>query len=171
VAEAVKATGDFSSLSQEARTALADAMRAVAGERDGINARRLGKYIGRHERRIEAGLRFEQAGERKSVALWMVGLAGFAVLQNPPTRECHDSFSMYGETNPRNPPNPLDRPAEDVEPAWNDLDAWRARLRAAADVQAQRSIVLQWAQVAGATVNGRSFVLPDNLPLDMRRPS
>jgi hypothetical protein len=160
-------------------------MRAVAGERDGINARRLGKYIGRHERRIEAGLRFEQTGERKGVALWVVGFAGFAGLQNPPTRKCHDSFNKDGETNPSNPPNPPDgheapglaegsaargagerpfppQPGIDTPP-WDDLDAWRSRLAMAGDLETQRGVAKDWAQATGAVENGHGFALPPGL--------
>ena len=40
-----------------------DALRAVAGERGGeINTRRLGRYLLRNVRRIEAGMRLESMG-------------------------------------------------------------------------------------------------------------
>jgi putative DNA primase/helicase len=49
---------------QSGKPQLLEALQAVAGERDGtINARRLGRYLTRNLRRIEDGLRLEDAGE------------------------------------------------------------------------------------------------------------
>jgi putative DNA primase/helicase len=60
VADAVKAA---SGTGQSERSQLYDALIGVAGERDGkINAKRLGRYIKKHLRRIENGRRFEFAG-------------------------------------------------------------------------------------------------------------
>jgi putative DNA primase/helicase len=48
---------------QSAASQLLEALQGAAGERGGeINARRLGKYLARNVRRIEAGNRFEAAG-------------------------------------------------------------------------------------------------------------
>jgi putative DNA primase/helicase len=46
------------------------AMEAVAGERGGINARRLGRFMAKHERRIEGGLRFVRDGEQDRALFW-----------------------------------------------------------------------------------------------------
>ena len=60
VADAVEAA---TAPGQAARPQLLDALRAVAGERNGeINTRRLGRYLVRHVRRIENARRFESAG-------------------------------------------------------------------------------------------------------------
>lgn len=60
VADAVKA-GTASGMS--AMPQLLEALQGVAGERNGeVNARRLGRYIVRNIRRIEGGMRFENAG-------------------------------------------------------------------------------------------------------------
>jgi hypothetical protein len=49
---------------------LQDAMEAIAGEKGGINARRLGRFISKHERRIEGGLRFERESGHGSAVYW-----------------------------------------------------------------------------------------------------
>lgn len=55
--EAATATG------MSARPQLLEALLGVAGERNGeVNARRLGRYLTRNVRRIESGMRFENAG-------------------------------------------------------------------------------------------------------------
>jgi hypothetical protein len=46
------------------------AMDAVAGERGGVNARRLGRFIARHEQRIEGGLRFVRDGDQDRALFW-----------------------------------------------------------------------------------------------------
>jgi putative DNA primase/helicase len=46
---------------KSAHEGLLDAMESIANEKGGINVRRLGNFIARHERRIEGGLRFERA--------------------------------------------------------------------------------------------------------------
>jgi bifunctional DNA primase/polymerase-like protein len=48
----------------------------VAAGEGGIDARRLGHWLARHERRREGGLHVERAGERQGVALWMVVRGG-----------------------------------------------------------------------------------------------
>ena len=54
------------------RESLHSAMAAIALAKEGINTRRIGNFIAKHERRIERGLRFERAGDRSGVALWQV---------------------------------------------------------------------------------------------------
>jgi hypothetical protein len=100
------------------------AMENVAGEKGGINARRLGNFIAKHERRIEGALHFERAGDRQGVALWQVrhgGFGGFRGFTSAPSRKGSNDEnhikpeSQYAGTNPRNPPNPrADSDHEDV---------------------------------------------------------
>lgn len=56
----------------------------------------------------------------------------------------------------------------DSPPPWDDLDGWRARVRAAADRQALEAVVATWAAAAGggavADGAGRALVLPPGLP-------
>ena len=86
----------------------------AAGERGTINARRLGKFIARHERRVEGSLRFEQGGLRHGVATWRVvelgGMEGFEGLSPAHTRKSHAKKDNQEGANPQNPPNPLDQP-------------------------------------------------------------
>jgi hypothetical protein len=110
---------------KEPSETLRAAMMAVAGDRDGINGRRLGKYLSRYEGRIEGGRRFLKGEEGRSGILWRVvlmeeaaGLAGFAGSTTTPYAKCqgdaeidtrnhaHDSYVERGEANPRNPRNP-----------------------------------------------------------------
>ena len=50
-----------------------DALLAVSeGARGEVDARRLGHWLARYERRIELGMFFERAGERQGSALWKV---------------------------------------------------------------------------------------------------
>jgi hypothetical protein len=51
---------------------LRQAIEAVAIDGRILNRERLGKFISKHERRIEGGLRFQRAGDRQNVALWRV---------------------------------------------------------------------------------------------------
>ena len=90
------------------RTALQD----IAGEGSTVNGRKLGRFVARHEGRIEDGRRFVRGGERRAGALWCVETvatgAGFAGFYQPPTRECpareHDSNNdSYIETAGKNP--------------------------------------------------------------------
>ena len=53
-------------------TDLRKALEAVAAQGREINSRRLGNFIAKHERRVEAGMRFERAGDRSGVVLWRV---------------------------------------------------------------------------------------------------
>jgi hypothetical protein len=55
---------------QAASEALREAMETVAGEKGGINVRRLGNFISRHERRIEGGLRFERGAISEHAICW-----------------------------------------------------------------------------------------------------
>jgi hypothetical protein len=59
-------------LSSELVANLRQAIEAVAAEGRVVNRERLGKFIRRHERRIEGGLQFQRAGDRQNVALWRV---------------------------------------------------------------------------------------------------
>jgi hypothetical protein len=52
--------------------ALRDAMQAVAGQKDGINCRVLGRFIARHENRIESGLKFQRVKEHPGGQVWSV---------------------------------------------------------------------------------------------------
>ena len=96
---------------------LRKALEAVAAQGREINTRRLGNFIAKHERRVEAGMRFERAGDRSGVALWRVitvddpvGYDGFVGSDSTPTRESHktsiDTFNKQCGVNPRNHPNP-----------------------------------------------------------------
>jgi hypothetical protein len=51
-------------------TDLQTAMEAVAGEKGGINAQRLGRFIAKHEGRIEGGLRFVKDGSDARALFW-----------------------------------------------------------------------------------------------------
>jgi hypothetical protein len=96
---------------------LRKALEAVAAQGREINTRRLGNFIAKHERRVEAGMRFERAGDRSGVVLWrvvtlgdVVGSNGFVGSGNTPTRESQktesDTFNRQCATNPPNPLNP-----------------------------------------------------------------
>jgi hypothetical protein len=96
---------------------LRKALEAVASQGREINTRRLGNFIAKYERRVEAGMRFERAGDRSGVALWrvvtvddVVGSKGFVGSDDTLTRESQktksDSFNEQCGTNPRNHPNP-----------------------------------------------------------------
>jgi putative DNA primase/helicase len=117
VAEAIR-TADTTTLQPaevELNQALQRAMTDVAGERGVINARRLGRFFGRHERRVEGGLRFQQGEMRHGVATWRVvtvaGSAGSAGLPPTPTRESQAKNNNQQDANPRNRSNPPDGPA------------------------------------------------------------
>jgi hypothetical protein len=68
---------------------LQTAMEAIAGEKGGINARRLGRFIAKHERRIEGGLRFERDGDQDRALCWRVTaeFPEFSELFSAPSRE------------------------------------------------------------------------------------
>ncbi len=85
--EAATATG------MSARPQLLEALLGVAGERNGdINARRLGRYLTRNVRRIESGMRFENAGadlithRNRFVVSGVTGVTG--VTANPSREIC-----------------------------------------------------------------------------------
>jgi hypothetical protein len=54
-------------------------------------------------------------------------------------------------------------------PDWHDVDAWRARLRAAVDIPARRAVVADWAIAAGGRVEHDLLVLPPDLPRRLAR--
>ena len=102
---------------------LNEAMMAVAGEKGSVNSRRLGRFIGKHERRIEGDLRFLRAGTADKTMLWRVsgeGFQGFQGFSFCPSREkgngkAHESAEgIFGDRHERNPENPLN-PAASVE--------------------------------------------------------
>jgi hypothetical protein len=68
---------------------LQTAMEAVAGEKGGINARRLGRFIAKHERRIEGGLRFIRDGDQDRALFWRVAaeFPEFSEFFSAPSRE------------------------------------------------------------------------------------
>ncbi|WP_027133430.1 hypothetical protein [Geminicoccus roseus] len=107
---------------KQAPDALRDAMHVAAGDRDGINLRKLGWFVARHEGRIEDGRRFEKGEGRRTGLLWRVvtadELAGFATFASSPpspyakcqsddTRtDTHDNYIEWAERNPRKSHNP-----------------------------------------------------------------
>jgi hypothetical protein len=116
VAEAIR-TADTTTLQPaeiELNQALQRAMIDAAGERGAINARRLGKFIARHERRVEGSLRFEQGELRHGVATWRVvdlgSMEGLEGLLPAHTRTSHAKKHNQEGANPQNPPNPLYQP-------------------------------------------------------------
>jgi putative DNA primase/helicase len=68
VKEAVRATNNAPEGTDA--ESLRDAIETVAAEKGGINVRRLGNFIARHERRIEGGMRFERDGTAERGILW-----------------------------------------------------------------------------------------------------
>jgi putative DNA primase/helicase len=108
VKEAVKDAPDDSAL----RAAMDD----IAFEKGGINARRLGNFISKNERRIEGKLRFQKDGSRAKTAYWKCveiggsgGFGGFGPSRYARAPESGKISDLLGE-NPPNPPNP---PSED----------------------------------------------------------
>jgi len=91
---------------------LYDAMHAVAGEKGGgINSRRLGRYIKRHDRRIEDGMSFEDCGEEpsKKVRMWRVtGVSGVSGVSSyePACDSGVEKGGLSAGTDPENPSNP-----------------------------------------------------------------
>lgn len=81
-----------------ARPQLLDALNGAAGERNGtVNSRRLGRYLVRSLRRIEDGLRFEDAGDdplthrRRFRVTAVTGVTGVIGVSTNPTREIGNS--------------------------------------------------------------------------------
>jgi hypothetical protein len=106
-------------------------MDAIAGEKGGINARRL------HERRIESGLRFVKDGTRAGVAYWRAEVGGFRGFPPSPSREKANANGEDGYRIERlgtNSPNPPSDPVEVDIPNWyrrgeNAVAGRRAELR------------------------------------------
>jgi hypothetical protein len=48
--------------------------------------------------------------------------------------------------------------------SWENLDAWRARIRDNATVAERREVVRAWAGAAGGKVAGNTMTLPAGLP-------
>jgi hypothetical protein len=74
---------------------LQTAMEAVAGEKGAINARRLGRFIAKHERRIEGGLRFVRDGDQDRALFWRVA-DEFPEFFSTPSREEKSNRSGNG---------------------------------------------------------------------------
>jgi hypothetical protein len=98
----------------DARARLREAMAACAGEGSGINTRKLGWFLSKHEGRIENGRRFMRGEERRAGALWWVkasaGFAGFAGSQQPFAGKCQqtlsDTYRQPAAEIPQKPQNP-----------------------------------------------------------------
>lgn len=88
VADAVQAA---TATGMSANPQLLDALQAVAGERTGeVNSRRLGRYLVRHVRRIEGGLRFENVGIDRLTSrprFLVASVTGVSGVSANPTRE------------------------------------------------------------------------------------
>lgn len=104
IKEASKDNPIVPSAEGDRRARLLEAMRAIASDRDGVNARKLGWFLAKHEGRIEAGHRFVRGEGRRAGSLWHVattatnaGYAGYADFTQPPTRECQISNSRGSE--------------------------------------------------------------------------
>jgi hypothetical protein len=100
----------------EALRSLRNALEAVGLDRGGrLNGRMVGKFLSKHESRIERGYRADQAGSRQGVALWSVGLVGFRGFPYTHARNCqhtktgvNDSFTYRVKPTHEtttNPPN------------------------------------------------------------------
>lgn len=74
ITEASASTDEWSAIElREYRQALSDAMLDISGERGLVNTRRMGKWMQHHVKRVEKGLRLEQAGkDRAGVMRWRV---------------------------------------------------------------------------------------------------
>ena len=86
-------------------------------DRDRLNSRWIGKFLSKHEGRIERGYRADQVGSRQGVALWSVGFVGFVGCAVRTRKKCQndhleikpdDSFTESAWPDPQNPPNPPD---------------------------------------------------------------
>ena len=109
------------------------AMQEIASDGAGVNLRKLGWFISRHEGRIEDGMRFVRGEKRRAGALWKVeqiakgaGFAGFAGFEQPSTRECHfpnsgkyeresDSYVETAAKNSQNPQNPQELAEAEID--------------------------------------------------------
>lgn len=104
------------SLSKDpAHDELRDALMEVAGRAGEINIRSLGKWLSKHEKRIEGGFRAEQVGVSGGVAAWKVlqsqkGVSGVSGVSYTPScgNGGDDNLHVKGESHPLNPSNPLD---------------------------------------------------------------
>lgn len=84
VAIAIEAAGG---MAMSARPRLRDALLEVAGERNGeINARRLGRYLVRQLRRIENGMRIEDAGTDRISCRRLFRVTGVSSVRLSPSR-------------------------------------------------------------------------------------
>jgi hypothetical protein len=104
---------------------LQTAMEAVAGEKGGINARRLGRFIAKHEGRIEGGLRFVRDGSDARALFWRAEgeLGEFHEFFPAPSREEKSNRSgnrsgdgsqidQWGTNSPNSPNSPPPDPIE-----------------------------------------------------------
>jgi hypothetical protein len=53
--------------------------------------------------------------------------------------------------------------------SWENLDAWRARIRHNATVAERREVVRAWAEAAGGRIEEDTVVLPAGLPRSFAR--
>ncbi len=92
-----------------ARPRLRDALLEVAGERNGeINARRLGRYLTRQLRRIEGGMRFEDAGIDRISCRRLFKVASVTSVSSVspcPTRAMHANHGVWSGTDADNADN------------------------------------------------------------------
>ena len=99
--------------SADALQALRNALEAVGDDRGKLSARWIGKFLAKHEGRIERGYRADQAGRRSNAVLWSVILVSLVSssqrtrkkCQSPNPRNGGDSFTKVGGTNSPNSPN------------------------------------------------------------------
>jgi hypothetical protein len=99
--------------SADALKALRNALEAVGDDRGKLSARWIGKFLSKHEGRIERGYRADQAGRRTNAVLWSVSLVSLVSssqrtrkkCQSPPQESSSDSFYRWSETNSPNSPN------------------------------------------------------------------
>lgn len=111
VAQAIK-KADGGSLREE--SPLRDALDEIAGQGGRLNPRILGRWVEKMTGRRIGGLRFERAGVRHKVALWLV---------LPDTKE-GKSKNFHCQTNPQNPPNPHPQATATTQEPTPDPEKW-----------------------------------------------
>ncbi len=123
ISEATKDQPLIQAPRDEARARLHAAMLDIAADGRRVNARKLGWFLTKTEKRIEAGRRFVRGEDRRAGALWRVekvshsaGLSSFAGSPITPTEKWqNDSYKERQESHSQNTTNPqaIDDPAED----------------------------------------------------------
>ena len=104
---------------------LREAMQAIAGEKGEINMRSLGRFISKHEGRIEDGKRFEKGELARTGTRWRVtaaSLASFTSYPQPLTRKCQRDSSV-DQTEKNSPNSPNSQRASTEAPALPCIDA------------------------------------------------